>query len=313
MKLQKTLKKKKILIIGGTGFIGSHLVKKCSNFGANVTSVSLSLPKKNKRIKKVNYHKIDLTNFLSVRKKLDTSFDYIINLGGYINYSNSKKDYRKIMNEHFFSIKNIIRILPKKNLKKFVQIGSSSEYGQGKAPQSENTKLSPQSSYSLAKVKTAKYLKRMYKTQKYPYTIARLFLVYGPGQKKNRFIPEIIKKCLKNKKFPTTSGEQIRDFCYIDDVISGILLLMVSKKTVGKIYNVATGIPIKIKTIIILIKKIVAKGKPEFNKRELQKGENEILYANINKIKNKLNWKPKVKLLTGLKKTIIFFKKNNAK
>jgi len=313
MKFHKVLKKKKILIIGGTGFIGSHLVKKCSSFNASVTSASLSLPQKNKRIKKVNYCKVDLTNFLSVRKKLNTSFDYIINLAGYINFSNSKKDYKKIMNEHFFSIKNIIETLPRNNLKKFVQIGSSAEYGQRKAPQNENTQLSPQSSYSLAKVKTTKYLKKIYKAEKYPYTIARLFLVYGPGQKKNRFIPEIIKNCLKNKKFPTTSGEQVRDFCYIDDIISAILLLMLSKKTTGKTFNVATGIPTKIKTIIILIKKIIGKGKPQFNKRKLRKGENEILYANIKKIKKKLNWKPKVKLLTGLKETIIFFKKNNGK
>ena len=102
---------KKILIIGGTGFIGSYLVNKCSNLGWKVTSVSLSIPPKKKRNKKVKYHKVDLTNFPSVKKKLNTPFNYIVNLAGYINHSNSKKDYNKIMKEHFISVKNIIKVI----------------------------------------------------------------------------------------------------------------------------------------------------------------------------------------------------------
>ena len=67
----------------------------------------------------------------------------------------------------------------------------------------------------------------------------------------------------------------------------------------------------KIKTVINLITKIVGKGKPEFNKRDLRQGENEILYADIKKIKKILNWKPKTSLLMGLKKTIKSFEKND--
>jgi len=300
---------KKILIIGGTGFIGSHLVNKCSSLGWKVTSVSLSLPEKKKRNKKVKYHKVNLTNFSSIKKKLNTPFNYIVNLAGYINHSNSKKDYNKIMKEHFDSVKNIIKAIPRKNLVKFVQIGSSDEYGLEKAPQSEKTKLSPKSAYSKAKAKTTNFLKKMHLKEKYPYAIARLFLTYGPGQKKDRFIPQIINGSIKNKSFPTTSGEQIRDFCYIDDTVSAILLILRDKKAVGQVFNVATGTPVKIKKVINLITKIVGKGKPEFNKRGLREGENEILYADIKKIKKILNWKPKTSLLLGLKKTIKAFKK----
>tara|TARA_B100000029_G_scaffold176343_1_gene173663 strand:- start:1782 stop:2708 length:927 start_codon:yes stop_codon:yes gene_type:complete len=302
---------KNILIIGGTGFIGSHLVNKCSSLGWKVISASLSLPVKKKRNKKVKYHKVDLTNFSSIKKKFNMPFNYIVNVAGYINHSNSKKDYNKIMKEHFVSVKNIIKVIPRKNLEKFVQIGSSDEYGLGKAPQSEKTKLSPKSTYSKAKAKTANFLKKMYLKEKYPYAIARLFLTYGPGQKKNRFISQIINGSIKDKNFPTTSGEQIRDFCYIDDTVSAILLILRDKKAVGQVFNVATGIPVKIKTVINLITKIVGKGTPQFNKRGLREGENEILYANIKKIKKILNWKPKINLQKGLKKTIKAFKKND--
>ena len=303
-----SLTKPSLLVLGGTGFIGSHIINKSVKRGWKVTCASLSLPKKNKRNRKVKYYKVDLKSYFSVKKKLSKSFDYVINLAGYINHSNSKKDYHRIVKEHFGAVKNLVKILPRENLKKFVQVGSSDEYGFAKAPQNEKTKLSPKTTYSLAKAQTTNYLKKIYKNEKYPFSIVRLFLTYGPNQKKDRFIPQVINGCLNNKEFPTTSGEQIRDFCYIDDTVSAILLILTNRKATGEVFNVASGIPIKIKTVIKLIKKIIGKGKPEFNKLKLHKRENKILYADIKKINKKLNWKPKINLLKGLKKTIKAFK-----
>ncbi len=304
------LKKPSLLVLGGTGFIGRQIVKQTANKKWSVTCVALSLPKKKNRVNKVKYYKVDLKSYNSVKKKLNKPYNYIINLAGYINHSNLSSDYNKIIREHFLAVKNIVRVVPKKSLKKFLQIGSSVEYGLAKAPQNEKTKLRPITTYALAKTKTTNYLKKIYKKEKYPFVIARLFLTYGPGQKNDRFIPQIITGCLKNQKFPTTSGEQVRDFCYISDTVSAILLLLTNKKIVGDIFNVASGVPVKIKTVINLINKIIGKGKPEFNKRKLHDGENEKLYADIKKIKNQLNWRPKVTLVNGLKKTISYFKKN---
>ena len=138
-----SLNKPSLLVLGGTGFVGKNIIKKGVAKGWQVTSASLSSPVKKNRIKGVKYYKIDLKNFLSVKKKLNKPYNYVINLSGYINHSNFKRDYNKIMNEHFFAVKNLISIIPRKNLKKFVQIGSSAEYGFAKAPQSEKTKLFP--------------------------------------------------------------------------------------------------------------------------------------------------------------------------
>jgi len=308
--VEKKNNKTSLLVLGGTGFIGKHIIKKTVSKQWKVTCASLSLPSKKNRIKKVEYYKVDLSNFSTVRKKLNKPFNYVINLAGYINHSKSKNDYNKIIKEHYTSVKNVINLLPRENLKNFLQIGSSAEYGLAEAPQSEKTKLSPQTTYSLAKAKTTMFLKKIYKKEKYPFSIVRLFLTYGPGQKKDRFVPQIINGCLKNKKFPTTSGNQIRDFCYIDDTVSAILLILTNKNSVGEVFNVASGIPVKIKRVVNLINKIIRKGKPEFNKRALHAGENEFLYADIKKIKKKLKWRPKVSLLKGLKKTIKAFKEN---
>ena len=298
-----------LLVLGGTGFIGKHVIKKAISKKWHVSSASLSLPNKKGRIKKVKYYKVDLRSFSSIKKKLNKPYTYIINLAGYINYSSVKKDYNKIIKEHYTSVKNIITAIPQSNLKKFIQIGSSAEYGLSKAPQNEKTKLLPKTIYSKAKVKTTKYLNKIYKEKKYPFAIGRLFLTYGPGQNKNRFVPQIIENCLKDKNFPTTSGKQIRDFCYVDDTVEAIFLILTNKKTIGGTFNIASGIPVKIKTVINLINKIIRKGNPVFNKRKPHPSENEVLYADIRKIKKLLNWKTKTTLMQGLKKTINSIKK----
>ena len=88
------------------------------------------------------------------------------------------------------------------------------------------------------------------KTEKFPCSTLRIFLTYGPGQDKKRFLPQIISGCLANKSFATSRGEQLRDFCYIDDVVDAIFLCLENESSYGEIYNVGSGKPIQIKTMI---------------------------------------------------------------
>ena len=124
----------------------------------------------------------------------------------------------------------------------------------------------------------------LYRTENFPSNIIRLFLTYCPGQKENRFLPQVIKGCINDKSFPTTDGNQIRDFCYIDDVIRAILLIFKSDITIGELINVGSGIPVSIKLIINMVCSEIGKGKPQFGKKIIRKEENSNLYDDINKI-----------------------------
>ena len=77
-RLEKLKKNPSLLVLGGTGFIGRHIIKKAVSKRWYVTSVSLSFPDKNKRIKKVQYYKVDLKNFSAVKNQLNKSFNYVI-------------------------------------------------------------------------------------------------------------------------------------------------------------------------------------------------------------------------------------------
>ena len=193
-----------------------------------------------------------------------------------------------------------------------VDIGSSDEYGNAPAPQHENLREKPISPYSLAKVASSHFLQMLYRTENFPAVTLRLFLTYGPGQDTGRFLPQIIRGCLSDITFPTSAGEQFRDFCYVDDTVCAILQALDSSEGEGEVFNVASGIPISIREIIEKVRNITGSGKPIYGKVPYRPGENMELYASISKAKNILQWEPKVSLKDGLTKTINYFSKNHA-
>ena len=205
-------------------------------------------------------------------------------------------------------MQKLTEIFLKKTPIAFVQMGSSAEYGNVKSPQKENAKCNPKSVYGQAKLLSSIYLIDLFKKQKFPSTILRLYNTYGPRQDLNRFIPIVISGCTKNKKFPCSKGNQLRDFLHIDDVVDAILKSLTNKKAKGQIINIGSGKPRIIKNIIEYIKKISKGGYPLFGKVKLRKDEILTVYPDINKAKNKINWRPKISFKKGLKVTIDSFK-----
>ena len=299
--------KKNILIVGGTGFIGYHLAKKALKKGWQVTSVSSKPSKKIRYLPKVKYIICDITNKKSLKKNIRESFKYVVNLGGHVDHSNKKKTFRS----HYYGCKNLTEIFLKKKLPQaFVQMGSCVEYGNLKSPQKENAKCnlkSVKSTYGKAKLLSSVHLIDLFKKNNFPSTILRLYLAYGPGQDINRFLPIIIQGCIKNKKFPCSKGNQLRDFVHIDDVVSAIIKSLTNRNARVQILNIGSGKPQKIKNIIEYVKKISKGGYPLFGKIKFRRDEILKIYPNINKAKKKINWKPKISFRKGLKSTIKFY------
>ena len=296
-----------LLVIGGTGFIGYHLIRVAKKKRWKVSSVSLNKPKEYRYVNGVNYLKVDITNLKKLKKKLNGSFTHIVNLGGYVNHSPVKSEKDKITKTHFIGLVNLITVLSNKKIKKFIQIGSSAEYGEVEAPQSENNHCLPNSPYALAKLASTEFLLMLYNIQKFPVTILRFFQVYGSKQDKNRVLPQIISGCLNDKKFPVSKGDQIRDFCYVDDAVNAIFLALASKKANGEIFNIGSGKPVKIRQAIKQICKIIGRGKPQFGKIKYRKDENMKVYPNIKKARIKLKWQPKIDFSRGIKSVINSF------
>jgi len=302
----------RLLVIGGTGFIGRNLVVKSIELGYSVTVLSLNDPTDESKLNEVCYIQCDIRSFDNLQQKLtENSFDYVINLGGYVNHSGFLDGGSSVVEAHFLGVLNILKIIDWKVLKRFVQIGSSDEYGNSPAPQNEQTPGSAISSYSFGKLAVTNLLEMLFQTENFPMVVIRLFLVYGPGQNSERFFPQIINGCLSGDKFPVSMGEQLRDFCYIDDITRGILLSLRNKEAVGEIINLGSGDAISIKNAIKIIQRIVGMGDPDYGQYPYRIDENMELYADINKAKKILKWYPDTDIEHGLYKMIKFNKEKS--
>lgn len=295
--------KKKLLIVGGTGFLGHHLAKKCKTQYI-VTSISLNQPKREKQLKGVKYLIADISKKQELIKKINTKFDIVVNLGGYIDHKNRNLATKT----HFNGCKNLINFFKNKNIELFVQIGSSTEYGKQKSPNFENMKGNPKTIYAQSKLNASKYLINFSKKYNFPYVILRFYQVYGPEQKQDRLIPMVINSCLEDLLFRCSSGLQNKDFLYITDAINAISNCFNNKKVIGNIVNIGSGQKISIKKLILKIVKKVGYGKPMFGVLGMRSDEPKDSYPNIKKAKKILIWKPKISLEKGLRMTVSYYK-----
>jgi|TARA_B100001079_G_scaffold88836_1_gene76381 nucleoside-diphosphate-sugar epimerase len=298
-----------ILIVGGTGFIGFYLAKKCIGLGWNVVSVSLNPPKPSRRLKKVKYLNYNISNKKTIKYLSLKQFDYVVNLGGYIEHLNLKK----VVSGHYHVVKNLYNYFRNKNLKSFIQIGSSAEYGRAKVPHKENFLCKPAGIYGKYKLKSTNFLLDKFKKNRFPVTVIRFYQVYGPKQNIDRFIPILINACIKNIKFPSSHGKQKRDFLYVDDAISAILKSLNNPKCIGKIINVGSGKPIALLKIMKYVQKKIGGGELLLGKIKLRKDEPMIIFPYLKNAKKILNWKSKISFNSGINRTIKEYKKQISK
>tara|TARA_B110000285_G_C15081550_1_gene593792 strand:- start:695 stop:1600 length:906 start_codon:yes stop_codon:yes gene_type:complete len=300
--------KEKVLVIGGTGFIGFNLLKKLKTNKYDLFSVSTKKPSNNKKLKGVKYIIFDISKKKELIKKLKKyNFAILINLGGNIDHGKKITTTKS----HFIGVKNLVDYFNKKKLNLFIQIGSSLEYGDIKSPQKETSPCKPKRYYGLAKYNASNYIINS-KHLNFNYLILRLYQVYGPHQDDKRLIPFVIKSCLANKIFDCTDGSQVRNFLYITDLIELLLKIIKSNKIKNGIYNVGNKNSVKVRSIIKIINQIIKKGNPKFGKIKMRTDEIEKLYPNIKKIKSHFKWTSKTNIKDGLIKTILHYAKRPA-
>jgi nucleoside-diphosphate-sugar epimerase len=294
-----------LLVVGSAGFIGQHVVKKSLKLGLNTTALSKNNCNAIDKLDGVTYLSADIRDKESLLARLEgKAFDYVINLAGYVDHANYSNGGSEVYDVHFNGVRNLVDCIDKSKIKGFVQIGSSDEYGNNPAPQSETQREAPISPYSCAKVASTHFLQTLFKTENFPSIILRPFLVYGPKQGMERLIPQIIKGCINNQKFPVSKGEQLRDFCFIDDFVQAVFLALYNSKAHGEVINIASGNPASVRMVISSIQNIIGLGCPEFGRVEYRNNENMDLVADISKARRILGWHSKTNLESGLRKTI---------
>ena len=262
---------KSLLILGGTGFIGKHAAKRAIKEDYETYITCRNQPKIEEKIKGCTYIVCDLIKKDDIRILENYKFNYVINLSGDIMHNGFNEGGISVIEDHLIALINVLAILPRDELLGFVQIGSSDEYGFSTAPQNEEQKEFPFSSYSYAKFAATHFIKYLNRAEGFPGKVLRPFLIYGPGQDENRLIPYVIRKALNDQIIEISSGNKTRDFLYIQDAIDAIFSALVNDKVNGKIINIGSGNPVKIKDIVEKIISIVGSGKAVYGKKKIRK------------------------------------------
>jgi UDP-glucose 4-epimerase len=298
-------KKNKILITGAAGFIGSHAVdlflKK--NFIVhgldNLSSGNLKNLYHHNNNKNFKFEKIDLLNLKS-NCNFIKECNIIIHFAGSGDIVPSIKYPKFYFANNVTSTINLIDQVYQKKINKFVYAASSSCYGFAKTPTDESHPIAPMYPYALSKYLGEQICLHYYKVYKLPFNSIRIFNAYGPRSRTSGAYGAVMGVFLKQKleKKPFTvvgDGKQKRDFLYISDVVDAFYKASFTKIT-GQIWNLGNGNPISINYLCSLLgsdnKKIYLPKRP---------GEPDVTYANINKIKKDLHWKPEVTFEEGIK------------
>ena len=313
----------KILITGGTGFIGSHLAEYLCSKGHEVVVYdrynpfnSIGWLENSVYRNKIDIRLGDIRDY-DVTQKMCSDCNYIFHLAALIGIPYSFKAVKSYLDTNLLGTYNILEVAKNnRNIKKIILTSTSEVYGSAqKIPMYETHSLNPQSPYAASKIASDHLGMSYYYSYKLPITIIRPFNVYGPRQSERAVIPTIINQVLdeNTKKIFLGNIKSKRDLTYVDDICNAFYLILKGKKNFGKVYNTGTVKNYTIKEICQKILQISkSKKKIIIKKNRIRPNSSEVdeLKGGVKNFRKDYGWKPKVDIELGLQKTFNWYSKN---
>jgi CDP-glucose 4,6-dehydratase len=313
------LSKKNILVTGGAGFVGGHLVEELVKLKAKVIVVDINLDKRSylftenlhKKSTVINLDICDYKKLLGLIKKY--KIEFIFHLAAQALVEDAYKNPKYTLDNNILSTINVleaVRLNPQ--IKGIVVASSDKAYGKLKvAKYLESSPLAGDHPYDTSKSVTDLISTTYYKTYKIPVVVTRFGNIYGEGDLNfSRIIPGIIKSIIKNSKLEIRSnGKYVRDYLYVKDVVNGYLLLAKNiEKVKGEAFNFGSDDTLSVLQLIKVVETSLGK---EIKYKITNTAKNEIPYQSLDysKIKKTLGWTPKENIKTTAEKIFEWYKK----
>ena len=233
----------KILITGGSGFIGSHLTARLVKDGHKIAiTTKYDSVYENIRLfkiwKKIKVIECDLRYSNSINKINDFGPDIIFHLAAYNDVKGSFSNYNEALESNLIATSNLLENI--KKYKQFIYISTSEIYGYQKNNVIFSEKLQPHpiSPYSIGKYSGELYAQMHMKHMKKPIKILRPFNVFGETQSNKAVIPELIEKFINNETVKITKGVQTREFNYVGNTVNLIIQASKEKRFFNNIVNI---------------------------------------------------------------------------
>lgn len=309
--------RKKALVTGSAGFIGSHLCEALVRLGWEIIGVDCFTDYYEKVLKEKNLANLRLKpNFTFVEKDLTKDslitelkdVDFVFHQAGQPGVRGSwGAKFNQYLQNNILATQYLLEVIKDYDIKKFIFASSSSIYGNTAClPMKESQIPQPYSPYGVSKLAAEQLCLLYHENYRVPTIALRYFTVYGPRQRPEMAISSFIKTILEGKPISIYGdGNQRRDFTYVEDIIQANLLAAESSLT-GEVFNVGGGKPEKLIDVVRILEQILNK-KVLLSFSTKRKGDVRDTFADISKIQENLGFIPSYALEEGLVKQVACF------
>jgi UDP-glucose 4-epimerase len=308
----------RVLVTGGAGFIGSHLVEKLLDLGARVSVIDTMLcGNKIEHLeghKNLSIHRLDVTDIQAIEPLFEGQ-DMVFHLAAVVGVEETQDEPVNLLNVEVGGTSNVISLAAKNKVKRFIFASSSEVYGDSLKPMVEEGPFNPKSTYALTKLMGEHFCQAYYQKYGLEYAALRYFNVYGPRQDDRFVLSRFVSRALKGEEIRVYGdGNQTRDFTYIDDSARMSLLTGVTDGGVNQVLNFGTGRDISINYLAdLVLTRLNLSGKVnirhvDYDHRRTREIEVFNRVANVDKAEKLLKYRPLTILSDGLDKYITWYK-----
>ncbi|MBN1914097.1 MAG: NAD(P)-dependent oxidoreductase [Candidatus Omnitrophica bacterium] len=310
-----SLKNRKVLITGATGFVGANLLRYCLNLGAKAY-IFTRKSSDNWRIADimgdVRQYRLDLTDDVKLKAAIRRiKPEFILHSAAYGGHP-YQTESDKIFAANLTGTMNLVSACARTGFRLFINTGSSSEYGLKNKPMREDQSLEPVTDYGAAKAAATLFCIALAKKEKLPIVTLRLFSPYGYYEDGRRLMPHIIISSLRKKRPALSSPRNVRDFVFIEDVLDAFLKAMLRPAGLefGQIINIGSGRQKSISDVLgVVARSCGYKLKPKWGALNTRP-EPAFWQADISQAKDVLKWQPRHDLKQGIDKMLRWFSNN---
>jgi UDP-glucose 4-epimerase len=294
------MKGRRVLVTGGTGFIGRHLVARLVEAGADLT-VAVAPGESLDGTKTVP---VDLRERASVARLAELGPEVVFHLAG---FSLVGESWRRIDECFDLNAKGTALVVDAtKGAEAFVYASTAEVYGpQDRMPLDESMRPAPQSPYAVSKHAGELSCAARAREGKTKVAILRLFNVYGPGQRPPALVADLAKSCAEGRPIRTTKGEQTRDFVYVGDVVEAMVAAASLRTPLDGPVNVCSGAETAIRDVVATVVRLSGTASPvEIGALPYRENETWRVYGDNARARRLLGWAPRVGIEEGLARTV---------
>jgi dTDP-glucose 4,6-dehydratase len=313
---------KKVNVTGASGFIGSHLVEKLVDLGAEVSCFlrynsrnslgNLAYLSKDK-LDSIKIVRGDLKNNEIMHHFLKGS-EVVMHLGAMISIPYSYENPQEVIATNVIGTMNVLNAARYSDIERIIITSTSEVYGTAQyVPIDEKHPLNGRSPYAASKIGADMIALSYHLSYDLPVSIIRPFNTYGPRQSARAVIPTIIAQAITDDVIRLGDVSTTRDFTFVGDTVDGFIKIAESDASVGEVINIGSGDEITIKNIVTIVGKILGKDLNIVEDRKRKrppKSEVMMLIASNSRARELIGWRPKYAFEVGLKETVSWIREN---